>query len=525
MLKPLTRPRRAPARSQFVPAPTKGWDDSSNIAMEDPLKAHVLENWFPQPEYVELRRGHKEHSPTGESTPVNSLMAYHAPNASNDKLFAISNDTIYNVSASEAAATTVTTLTSSRAQHVNFTTSGGSYLYVVNGADAPRLFDGTDWTSPTITGVTASTFVNVNVFKNRLFFIPVNSTKFWYLAVDSISGAATSFELGGLMSKGGAIVAMGTITIDGGAGPDDQAVFVTSKGQAIVFQGSDPSDAAVWSHVGTYEIAPPIGYRCLAKMAGDLGILTISGVLPLSKAMVIDRAAVSNIALTANIDTTMQRAARDYGTNFGWGLCVYPKNSMFVVNVPLAEAGEAEQYIMNTRHGAWCKFTGQDAACWEVYKDNLYFGGLGGKVFQADVVAEDDGDPITGDMVTTYSFFGARGNLKQFKMIRPHIVSDGRVGFAIKVYPDWGQHERGTPPTNFSTSSTLAAQFWDDGRTWDSGTTWPVERVTAQSWRAISGVGRAASIHTRVIAESSLTTPILMQVSGFDVIFEVGGMV
>jgi hypothetical protein len=525
MLNRPTRPRPAVARSRFIAAPTKGWDDASNIAMEDPLKAHVLDNWFPQPEYVELRRGHKQHSPTGETTPVNSLMAYHAPSAANDKLFAVSNDTIYDVSASEAAATSVTTLASSKCQHANFTTSGGNYLYVVNGADAPRLYNGSAWSSPTITGVTASTFVNINVFKNRLFFIPVNSTKFWYLAVDSISGAATSFELGGLMSMGGSLVAMGTITIDGGSGPDDHAVFVTSKGQAIVFQGSDPSDASAWSHVGTYDIPPPIGYRCLAKIAGDLGILTISGVLPLSKSMVIDRAAVSNVALTANINTSMLRAARDYGANYGWGLTVYPKNSMFIVNVPLAEGGVAHQYVMNTRHGAWCRFTGQSAVCWAVYKDNLYFGGLGGKVFQADVVAEDAGQPISADMVTTYSFFGSRSNMKQFKLIRPHIVSDGRVGSAIKVYPEWGTHERGTPPTNFSGVSTLASQFWDDGRDWDDGSTWPAERVTTQGWRAISGLGRSAAIHVRVIAESALDTPVVMEVSGFDVLFEVGGMV
>src|SRR5690606_8054974 len=123
-------------------------------------------------------------------------------------------------------------------------------------------------------------------------------------------------------------------------------------GQVIVYQGSDPSDANAWALVGVYEIPPPIGYRCLSKIAGDLGILTIAGVLPLSKAMVIDRAAIQNVAISQNINTTMMTAAREHGDNFGWSLTVYPKNNMFIVNVPLAEGGETHQYVMNTRHGA-----------------------------------------------------------------------------------------------------------------------------------------------------------------------------
>jgi hypothetical protein len=526
MLNRLTRPRPAPARSAFIPAPTKGWDDESNIAAEDKFKALKLDNWFPQPEYVELRRGHKQHSTTGETVPVNTLMTYHAPNSANDKLFSVANDTIYDASSVGAgSATSITTLSNSRLQWVNFTTSGGSYLYAVNGANNPVYYDGSSWANPAITGVDESTFIHVNVFKDRLFFIPVNSTKFWYLAVDSIAGAATDFQLGGLMSRGGHLVAMGSITIDGGSGPDDHAVFITSKGQVIVYQGSDPSDANAWSLVGVYEIPPPIGYRCLAKIAGDLGILTIAGVLPLSKAMVIDRAAVQNIAISQNINTTLMKSAQDYGDNYGWGLTVYPKNNMFIVNVPLAEGGETHQYVMNTRHGAWCRFLGQNAASWAVYKDRLFFGGVDGKVYEADCVAEDNGEAILADMVTSYNFFGSRANIKQFKMIRPHIVSDGQVGSAIKLYAEWGSHERGTPPNNYLGGGSIGTLYWDDGRDWDDGSLWPENRTVTQKWRSISALGRSAAIRMRVQAESSLSTPIVMQVSGFDVIYENGGLI
>ena len=525
MLMPALRPnsrKRAVSDSVFMPAPTKGWDDSQNIAASDPQKAHILDNWFPTPEYVELRRGFAEYSDTGVTDPVESLMQYHGPGGT-EKLFAAAGTSIYDVTASSGSAV-VTTLTNARWQHVNFTTSGGSYLWCCNGANVPRYFDGSSWASASITGVTSGDIIGVNVFKDRLYLLLDGSTKFAYLPVDSIQGAASTYELGGVMSLGGHILAMGTLTIDGGSGPDDHAVFVTSKGQAIVFQGNDPSDPNAWSMVGIYNIPPPIGRRCLEKIAGDLGIITIAGILPLSKSMVVDRAAVANIAISANINSTITASARDYSTNYGWQIITYPRNNMFVVNVPLAEAGESHQYVMNTLNGAWCRFKGQDAGCWAVFRDRLFFGGHDGKVYEADSSSTDNGEPITCDMVPGYMFFGDRGKLKQFKMLRPHIISDGRVGSAIKVLADWGSHLRATPPTNFVGQTILSTSLWDDGREWDDGSLWPEDRIVSAQWRAVSGISRAATLWMRVQVESDQPTPVTMQVSGFDWLFEKGTM-
>lgn len=513
---PRFAPYKSKARFKTLPAPTGGWDDESPLANMPENRAVKLDNWFPQPNYVELRKGWQLHSTTAETVGVKSLMAYHAPNGANDKLFGASNATIYNVSASSATATSVTTLSTARLQHVNFTTSGGSYLYTVNGSDLPNMFDGTSWSNPAITGVDESTFINLNVFKNRLFFIPVSSTKFWYLAVDSIAGAATSFELGGLMSMGGHLVAMGTITIDGGSGPDDHAVFVTSKGQVIVYQGSDPSDANAWALVGVYHVAPPIGYRCLVKIAGDLGILTMSGLLPLSKAMVVDRAAIDNIALTSRINNTMTTSARNYGDNLGWGLCVYPRSNMCIVNVPLLEDGDAHQYVMNTLHGAWCRFTGQNALCWEVYQDRLFFGGTDGKVYEADVASNDGGSPITADMKTAFSFYGNPGTLKKWQMIQPLIVSDGRVAPGVTLNADFTN----AAPTYIPDGGTLSSLKWNQFL-WNQAT-WPATRVVSQRWASVNALGRSAAVYMRVVADSSSTSPITMQVNGFNITYEMG---
>jgi hypothetical protein len=519
LLAPLrqNRSRGATSLGASMPAPVEGWDDESPWADMSPLRAIIMDNWFPQPSYVELRRGWSNHSDTGETVPVKTLMAYHAPNTSNDKLFAACNDTIYNVSSSSAAATSVTSLTQARLQHVNFTTSGGSYLYTVNGADLPNVFDGSSWSNPAITGVDESSFINLNVFKDRLFFIPVNSTKFWYLATDSYQGAATSFELGGVMSMGGHLVAMGTLTLDGGAGPDDHAVFVTSKGQVIVYQGADPSDANAWALVGVYHISPPIGYRCLVKIAGDLGILTTSGLLPLSKAMVVDRASLDNIALTGRIQNTMTASAREYGNSFGWGVCVYPKGNMCIVNVPVDEDATSHQYVMNTLHGAWCRFTGQDAYCFEVYKDRLFFGGMDGVVREADISSSDGGTAITADLKTAFSYYGSKGTLKQWKMVQTLIFSDGRVAPGVKFNVDF----QDSVPTYIPASGVLNAIYWDNFD-WDE-VNWPGDGSVTQKWQSVQAVGQCAAIRMRVVADSDSSSPITLRVNGFNVTYERGG--
>src|SRR5262245_59897088 len=45
-----------------IPPPVKGWDASSSLQAMDPASAIVLENWFPEPDFVRLRGGHDEHA-------------------------------------------------------------------------------------------------------------------------------------------------------------------------------------------------------------------------------------------------------------------------------------------------------------------------------------------------------------------------------------------------------------------------------------------------------------------------------
>jgi hypothetical protein len=508
--------RAQTAKSKSIPAPVKGWVAMNNKALGVPGTALILENFFPKADTVELRAGWDEHSDTTETVPVNTLMAYHGTSA--NKLFGVCNDTIYDVTGSSGTASSVTTLTSSKCVHVNFSTSGGHFLFVVNGSDTAKHYDGSSWATPSITGTTSDNFSHVNVFKSRLYFVVKNSLKFAYLPTGSIAGAASTYELGDIFPRGGTLVATGTYTGDGGAGADDHFVAVTSEGQVAFFAGSDPGDANAWNMIGVFDVARPLGNRCLVKVGGDLYILTEIGIIPLSQALKTDPAALGTVAVTANIAPEINQAARRYKDNYGWQVIAYPKGTMAIVNVPISEGVSQVQYVMNSQTGAWCKFTNINAACFEVMGGALYFGGNDGKVYQAFEAASDGGSDIIGDMLLAYDDFGYKAQLKHWKMIRPVIYSQANVTPQIGLNVDYIE----AVPTGTITAGSTSNFLWGS-MTWGSFT-WSGGLSLNARWRPVTDrPGYVAGVRMRVAA-SGQGSPILLQVNEFNVTYQVGGI-
>lgn len=527
-------PQNVHAEGASQPAPVGGWDAISPIAQMDPKRAVRLDNWFPQPDWVELRRGFTRHANTNTSTVVETVMAYQGLTV--NRLFAVSDGEIHDVTGGGNTSPAVSGLANSRFQYINFGTTGGLFLYAVNGADDPQYYDGSAWAVAAITGVDPTAIVSVNAHKSRLFFTLNNSTKFAYLPVDSIQGAASTFELGGLFTLGGYLMAMGTWTLDAGTGPDDYAVFISTRGQVAVYSGSNPGDANNWNLVGVFIIGAPVGRRCFTKVAGDIAIISVDGVIPLSKSLIYERAAVTRVSLTANIQRVMNNSARNYGDNFGWQLISYPRGTRAILNVPLVEGQTQHQYVMNTLSGAWCRFTGMNANCWEVFNERLFFGGNDGRVYEADVGGTDYATTLRADMIGAYNYFGSRGQQKRFTMCRPLITTDRRIipGLALNV--DFKTDAPISVPSSVATEEAL----WDSA-VWDESM-WEGQDLTTSDWQTVSGVGYCGSIRMVVDVDSQgnpglwgvglwgIATwgvvdgpEITLQINGFDLVMERGG--
>lgn len=539
---PLSAGRRKPLRSNpsqgravstaFVPPATAGWDTLSPLPSMKRDRAVVLDNMFPEPGHLRVRNGFDIHTNVGAED-VESLLVYNGVTAS--ALFAAAGDAIYDVSSQFLATSALTGLNNARWQYVNFTTSGGHFLVICNGADAPRTFDGTNWATPSITVVDETNFIHVEAHKSRLWFTLVNSTKAAYMPLDSIAGAATEFDFGSRFTEGGFLQCIGTWTRDGGSGPDDFFVALSSKGQAAVYAGADVASSDTWGLVGVYDLPAPIGRRCMLKTGSDLAIITVSGVISLEAAMAKDKAAAAKYSLMPNIQPSVTEAAQLYGTNFGWELISYPKGSTAFLNVPLASNGTAYQYGVNTTTGAPFRFTGMDAQCWALYNDGLYFGGQAGAINQYDVGANDAGTQIDADVQGAFWDFGASGELKRISLVQPLLLTDGAVTPAVAINTDFATDAPASPVGR----TTGSGSVWD-AFLWDEGI-WGGELTSQSDWISMNAIGQWISIRMRVsvnigtnaarfdsatfdfsVFDNAASQPITLRLNGFNVMYERG---
>jgi hypothetical protein len=435
-----------------------------------------------------VRKGYSQHA-TGMASQVETLMVY--AGGASDKMFAATaNGKFYDATSTGAVgAAAVSGLSNGRWEYQNISTSGGNFMMAVNGTDKLRGYNGTTWWTDgdgtqDITGLDTATAYNINLFKNRIWFIQKNTLNAWYLPTSSIAGAALQFPLQSVARKGGYLVDMCPWTIDAGYGVDDLLAFVTSKGEVIVYRGTDPASVNSWSLVGVWELGAPVGKRCLMKYEGDLLLIGQDGLSPMSAALQSSRTN-PKVQLTDKIQWAVSDAVTNYGSNYGWETLYYPKQNMLIMNVPVSTGSSQEQYVMNTITKNWTKFTGWNANCWALFQDNPYFGGNGyvGKAW--DTLA-DNATNITSTAAQAFSYYRTPGKLKRFTMIRPILNTDGSPGVSANLNIDFQIDTTSTPiSTTPVTGATWDTSLWDPGL-FSGGL------AISKLWQSATGVGYAA---------------------------------
>ena len=484
-----------PSVTQTLPPPIGGWDTMSALTNMPGQNALTLDNWFPSTDKVTLRKGYTSHA-TGMTGRVETLIQYTGLTGAG-KIFAANDGKVYDVSSVGAVGAAVLSGKSNdRWQQVQIGTSGGQFVMIMNGADTPQTYNGTSWANAGMTGPTIANLIWCNVHQRRLWFGEEDSLSAWYLAANAITGSATEFPLHGLASLGGYIMAMGTWSRDAGDGSDDVAVFLTSEGQAIVYQGTDPSAAATWSLVGVFRIGKPIGRRCMIKAGADLIIITQDGFVALSTILGGDRSQTDGVAISAQINKSVNDAVIAAGGTYGWEPFLYPIGTMLIFNVPQS-TNVFHQYVFNTITNKPCRFTGLNAICWALNNDIAYFGGTDGAVYRADNGTSDNGKNIEADAVPAFSFFGSPGVQKSFKLGEPIFQSAGNPNAALDLNVDFEVQA----PASVASASPASGGLWGDAL-WGQGT-WGSADQIYRGWRPVHGIGEAASMRVRVSTNSS----------------------
>jgi hypothetical protein len=501
------------ARVASIPSPVGGWNARDSIANMEPMDAVQLTNFFPSVSNIVLRGGFVNWV-TGISGQVQTLVNYSTGVA--NKLFAWAGGSIYDVTTTGVVGAAVKTgLTNAKWEHINVTTAAGSYLYCVNGVDAPLLYNNSTWESITgistiaITGVTTTTLSNISLFKNRVWFIQKDTLKAWYLPTGAVGGAAQVLDMSQIAKYGGSLVDLDTWTLDAGYGADDNLVFVTSNGEVIVWRGTDPSSDATWALAGVWKLGAPVGNRCMLKYSGDLLIITLDGLLPLASALQSSRLD-PRVALSNKIQGAITQATTAYGSNFGWELLYSSKNNALWINVPIAE-GQQEQWVMNNITKSWCNFTGWNANCWETFNDNPYFGGNGVVCKAWDSTYIDGTSNIQTNVLQAFNYYESRGVKKYFTRARPSIFTDGAPAVFVGMNVDFNVADS-TASLSFSPTTV---GLWDTG-VWDTAL-WGAGLQITNNWQGITGLGYCGGIQLK-----SSSAGLQLEWAATDVVYQTG---
>jgi len=366
--------------------------------------------------------------------------------------------------------------------------------------------------------VSPSTLSYVFPFKSRLFFLEKNTTDAWYLPVDSIAGAANKLTVGAELRLGGTVIAGATLTHDGGAGPDDYCVFVSSEGEVVIYSGTDPNEASAWGLAGVFRIGRPIGERCLIKTGGDLAVLTQDGIVSLGSALALDRTQAQKSAFSANIRTAFADQYALTGTVPGWEVHLWPAGHLALVNVPLSAGTLSQQFVMNVLTGAWCRFRDIHALTWANAVDNLYFGTPDGYIMRFGASGSDNGADINATCIGAFAALGNPGAVKHAKSALVFARASGSFQLGVNVLSDFKLG--GTAVSSAAFNLVSGGPLWDSA-VWDDAV-WGADSgsVVNQAWMGISGSGHYLA--PVVLTSANATAPAGVEFIAMNMLYETG---
>src|SRR6056300_463535 len=527
------RPQQPQVQSRSYPPPIRGLVTNEAMITQGQGIARLIDNFRVTQETIEPRGGSNWRVSTTSSAAVKQLFAYTA--AGSEKYFAAAATTVApstDATADETVLTAdITGQTSGVYSWVNNTTSGGTYLTIVNGDDSPQIYSGSTWQAITgvsspiaITGVTTSDLSYVWLYRNRQFFIEGGTLSAWYLGTNSVGGAATEIPLASVFNRGGSLLFGATLSSDSGDGMDDRCVFVTTEGEAAIYHGGDPSSSTDWSLDGVYDIGKPLGAHAHERVSGDLLVATTTGLIPLRAAIQHDASMLAGHALTRPIEGDWRLQVLSGGAAVDWRVIVWDEKNELIVAPVTANAPATFLWVMNLTTNAWYRWTGWEASAIAVFGDGLHFGGTDGKVYEGDVGGQDAGSTFVCRLALAFDELDIPGSYKtahgvqarwmhQFPINPQHsVAADNVIDFPV-------------PPAVASAVTNNAGSLWDvalwDVALWASGND-PLDYVNWRRWTQSGKQGRNLAIQAQVTSGASYKLP--LRLIGFDLTYTVGAV-
>lgn len=482
-------------------SPTGGWNTRDTLANMPPEDAVLLDNWFPGLGSCKTRGGATAYA-SGLGGAVKTLAEFNA--GSLRKLIAAANNNIWNISSAGAGVSLAAGFTNDVWDWAQFDdAAGGARMGLVNGSNAPQIYNGVVIAAMTISG-TGLTIANLNgicIHRNRSYFWDDRTQDFWYSATNALGGVCTKFPLGRVNGTGGNLMCMITWSRDSGSGPDDLAAFILTSGDVLIYAGGNPGEINEWQIVGRYVVAGPISKRAIKKVGADVIITTKSGYISLAQVFQRGRFDEESGAISSKIRQSVLDATAAQPTTFGWQIQYYPKGNYLAVNVPTS-ATTFVQHVMNTETKAWCRFTGQTSYCWGLYNDELYYGKSDGTVVKADSGTADLSIAITSSAQTAWNYLQNPRETKRLTALRMSLKrQSASLGYTVGCAFDYKQLL--TTINQTVTDSSGATWLSWETNPWDTQP-WGIGDLVTNQWCSAFGAGYAVSISLQVTLTTQL---------------------
>lgn len=436
-------------RSLTIPPPVKGWNTRDPKSQMDPMCAVELENFFPNFGTVDLVKGYRYHSKSIGDSYVGGLgvLSY----GSTKKLLAAGVDAgvnkLYDATTASSAGTALSVTLGNN--------PAGRYTYFQQFRD--RIFITTNTTSDSMYywtgtgnvefapygGLFLDGYGAMAVYKSRLYVIQTATPNVQYSGVNEISGDMATFPCASLLNQGGNLAFIGSVTRAKDFSEDELFCIISKQGEVLVYQGDYP-ESATWSKIGHYQIPRPLGPKAFFYIGANLCIITSQGVIPMSDVLggtATGRYLTLSDAITPSFTEAATTTLLD---DYAWCGVNYTRGNFAVCNIPVTAGAVSNQFYMNSTTQAWCKRTNQNAFCWTLFNDELYFGGLNGKVFKADNGYFDEDPSNEGAVLTrtikarfAFNYFGDPTTRKQFVAAIPTVYQSEGLDITANIDVDY----------------------------------------------------------------------------------------
>lgn len=241
-------------------------------------------------------------------------------------------------------------------------------------------------------------FVAVVVWKSRAWFVERDTSRAWYLGVNSIFGTATSFDFGSRMRSGGPLVGLYDWSHNAGNGLDAFLVGISGAGDVVIYQGTDPTSSSTFGLTGSWSVGGLVsGRRIATDFGGDMLILSLLGAVPLSQ--IVRGADVNDAGIyaTRKIGPLFNQLAASFKSYPGWSIHLHPTENALMITVPSLGPGNAtQQLMMSFASKGWSLFRDLPMYSAVAWNGEMYFGTVDGRVCR--VAGYVDDVPLAGTL-------------------------------------------------------------------------------------------------------------------------------